>query len=80
MEFDIAILIDDAIECVVTSHGVAAVEEEIGDVVTCVSTSDFADDVDVMQFLIDDAIACGRRTNDVVCMARAMGKIAALSL
>ena len=33
MGFDIAILIDDAIDCVVTSHGVAAVEGAIDDVV-----------------------------------------------
>ena len=67
MEFDIATLIDDAIDCAVTSHGPAAVEEEIDDAVTCAVTSDFADDVDDIQSLIDDAIACSHHTDDDIC-------------
>ena len=76
MEFDIVTLIDDAIDCPVTSHSPAAVEEEIDDAVTCAVKSDFADDVDDMQSSIDDAIACSRHTNDDVCIGRTRRRIA----
>ena len=79
MDFDIATLIDDAIDCAVTSHGPAAVEGAIDDAVdalTCAVTSDFADDVDDMQSLIDDAIACCLHTDDDVRIGRNRPRIA----
>ena len=79
MDFDMAILFDDAIDCAVTSHGPAAVEgekDDAVDAVTCAVTSDFADDVDDMQSLIDDAIACSRHTDNDVRIGRKRPRIA----